>query len=456
MRDLTQGSIVKHIFSLSLPTMAGFTMQMLYDLVDIFWIGELKSNSAEALAGVTIFVGIFWLIGSLNDIIGSSSISLISQNYGRKDFKATQISIEQTITFKVFMALIAGFLMAIFLKPLILFYTSDAIVIKAAFDYGYIRLFFLPIMFSSYSVNTILRCMGDAKTPMYLMIFTSILNIVLDPLLMFDVIPHTSIPGLNMGVFGAALATVISQTIAFLIGFAFVFSKRNPVRPSFKGLLKLDLHTDRKLLWIGLPTGIENILRSFSQVFVMKFVAMFGTSVIAAVGVSGRIVGIAFMPLVGISMGASTIIGQNLGAEKIPRARETAIWSGIISTVILTSLTLLCWIFGESIMRIFVSDPEIVKVGYQYMTIGMIGMSVFAYAFGLASVFPGSGYNFPFVISSIISRWAVMLPFLFLAVNVWKLGVIAVMFGFVVSDIAEAFILWGYYAKGKWKTKRVG
>jgi putative MATE family efflux protein len=453
MKDLTTGSIIKHIFTLSVPTMVGFTLQMVYDMVDIFWIGMI---SAEALAGVTIFGSIFWLIGSLNDIIGQSSVSLISQNYGRKDLPATQASIEQTITFKVIMALIAGVLMALFLKPLIYFFTTDENVVKAAFDYGYIRLYFLPVMFASYSVNTILRCMGDAKTPMYLMFFTSVLNVILDPVFMFPVIPGTSIPGVGLGTFGAALATVISQTTAFLIGFAYLFSKKNPVRPSVKGLFRLNWGIDKKLLSIGLPSGLENISRNVSQIIVMKFVSTFGTTVIAAIGISSRILGIGFMPLMGVSMGAATIVGQNLGAEKIDRAVDTSRWAARIVTIFIGIFILLCWIFGDAIMGVFAKDSEIIRTGVMYMTYGMLGMVFLAYAFGLSCVFGGSGYNFPFVVSSGVSRWIIMIPFLFLTITVLKLDILWIMFAYIAADISEAAVLWFYFAKGTWKLRRVG
>ncbi|RLL88740.1 hypothetical protein BG32_12840, partial [Mesotoga sp. HF07.pep.5.2.highcov] len=165
-RDLTQGNILKNLLVMSVPTMIGFSAQMVYDIVDIFWIGRI---SGEAIAGVTIFTTLFWIVDILNSIIGQSSVSLISQSFGKKDLEGTNRAIEQTITFKFIVALISALLVAAFLKPSLGFFSNDPTVITAALDYGYIRLFFLPMMFSSYSVNTALRCIGDAKSPMYIM-----------------------------------------------------------------------------------------------------------------------------------------------------------------------------------------------------------------------------------------------------------------------------------------------
>ena len=213
--DLLTGSIKKNLLRIALPTMLGFFLQAVYDIVDMIWIGRISS---QAVAGVTIFSTVFWLVTILNEIIGTSSISLITQSYGMKDERRTQRIVEQTLAFKAMVAIISALIMVVFLKPLLSFFTTEEEVLKAALDYGYIRIFFLPIMFSSYSVNTALRCLGDAKTPMFIMIAASVANIILDPLFMFQTIPGTSIPGLNMGVFGAGLATVISTVIAFSLG----------------------------------------------------------------------------------------------------------------------------------------------------------------------------------------------------------------------------------------------
>jgi putative MATE family efflux protein len=222
--DLTNGSILKKLLYMSLPTMVGFSFQMLYDIIDIFWISKISDN---AIAGVTILASILWVVEALNEIIGTSSVSLISQYYGSKDISNTKLAIEQTITFKFIMGLIGAVVVIIFLKPTIGLFTSNKEITNAALNYGYLRILFLPMMFSSYSVNTALRSIGNSKVPMYTMIFSSLLNLILDPIFIFDKIPLTSINGFNYGIFGAAIATVLSQSIAFIIGLLVLMKKEN-------------------------------------------------------------------------------------------------------------------------------------------------------------------------------------------------------------------------------------
>ncbi|WP_292592956.1 MULTISPECIES: MATE family efflux transporter [unclassified Mesotoga] len=451
-RDLTQGSILKNLLIMSVPTMIGFSAQMVYDIVDIFWIGRI---SGEAIAGVTIFTTLFWIVDILNSIIGQSSISLISQGFGKKDFEGTSKAIEQTITFKFIVALISAVLVASFLKPSLGFFTDDMKVMRSALDYGYIRLFFLPMMFSSYSVNTALRCIGDAKSPMYIMMFASVLNISLDPIMMFEKIPGTSIPGFGLGVFGAAVATVIAQSAAFLLGFYILFSGKEGVKPRLSGLFRLDRAIDKKLLTIGLPTGLEGFFRNLSAVVVLKFVAFYGTAAVAAVGVTGRLFGLAFMPLVGLSMGGSAMVGQNLGADNADRARTTARTAALIGFFFMFFFALIAFFAGEHVIAVFNKDPEIIAYGASFLKYGSLGISVLAYGFGLSSVFGGSGYNFPFVVGSVVSRWLIQVPILVIAVFVLKAGIVWVWLSYVFSDIAEAAVMVFYYLKGKWVKRRV-
>ncbi len=450
--DLTGGNITKSLIAIALPSMLGMSFQMIYDLVDLFWIGMISS---EAIAGVTIFSALFWVVSALNDIIGQSSISLISQNYSRKDTTATNISIEQTITFKFFVAFIAASCIAVIMKPVIGLFTGDPVVIQAATDYGYLRLFFLPIMFSSFSVNTALRCIGDARTPMKIMIFSSLLNIIIDPILIFDTVPYLSIQGAGLGVFGAAVATAISQSLAFIVGIFYLFSGKAGVAPRIKGLFSLHWPTDKKLLTIGLPIGLESLLRHLSGLVVLHFVALYGTAAIAAGGIGTRIFSLAFVPLFGLSMAASAMVGQNLGINNLKRAIKTARVAGFIGAAVMFVFSLVCVLVGEFLIGIFDSTPEVMEMGGSLLLIIAIGLVPLGFSFGLSACFGGSGYNIPFAVSSLTSRWLIQLPILLIGVYILQFPIVIVWISYAVSDLAESGILYFYYAQGKWKEKRV-
>jgi len=457
-RDLTRGNIKKNLLYMSLPTMAGFFAQTLYDVVDMMWIGRI---SVDALAGVTIFATVFWMVSVLNEIIGSSSVSLISQSYGEGDKEKTQRVIEQTITFKALVAVVAGVLLAIFLKPASMLFDDTPSVINAVMDYGYIRIFFIPIMFSSYTVNTALRSIGDSKKPFYLMLISSVLNIVLDPIFIFDTLPinlgfvEFTLKGFGMGVFGAALATVISITIAFVIGFYFLISGKSAIKISIKGLFKLDKEIDYKLMTIGLPNGAEGLNRNLSNLVVMWIIGKFGSVAIAASGIGMRFMGILFMPLIGLMMGGGTIVGQNIGVGQIDRSKETAKAAAQLGFYFILVVSVLTFIFGENIMRMFTNVEEVINIGTPMLKIFVIGMFLLAILFGYSTVFSGSGYNMPFLISSIAGRWFGAIPFAFIAIVIFKADIMWLWMSYIVGDIMEFIVIMYYYRKGDWQYKKV-
>lgn len=449
--DLTKGSITKNLLHMAVPSMIGFGAQMLYDLVDIFWLGQMSSN---AVAGVTVFSTVFWLFEALNEVIGSSSIALISQAYGKKDIDRTNLAIEQTITFKFVAASIAAIILVFFLQPLMhIFVKGDAAML--GMEYGYMRIFFLPIMFSSYSVNTALRCIGDARSVMRIMIMASVLNVVLDPILMFETVPWIGLPGLNMGASGAALATIISQTASFILGFYLIFSGKKGIKPSLKRLFRLNKEMSMKLLTIGLPNGLEALLRNLSGVIVLYFVSVFGESAITGTGVANKLLGFAFMPLIGLSMGGSAMVGQSLGAGEVERADKASKVTGYIGTATMLLTTIVAVLFGEQLIGIFTDNALAIKYGAQMLSFTSIGLIFAGYGFGLGAAFSGSGYNMPLMLSGIIGQWVVQIPLLLLTVHLLKLPIYWIWLSFVFSDVAGTVVKMIFYRAGKWRDRRV-
>lgn len=442
----------KKLWVLSYPTMISFALQSFYDIVDMAWVGQI---SKEALSGVTLFSTVYMLFTVLNEVAGSSSVSMISQSYGRNDPDRTQLIAEQTISFKVVLALISGICLALFLRPILSLYTSDPRVTEAAFQYGTIRIFFIPVMFSSYSVNTIFRCTYDAKTPMRIMIISAVLNIVLDPLFIFKTVPGTSIPGLGLGVFGAALATVIATSIAFLYGFFILVSGRRAVTISLRGLFRLHPQIDRSLLTVGLPSGLQMLIRQLFGAVLIFFVTSYGNEAIALAGINGKLMNFSLMPIFGMTMAGSTLIGTALGREDVKEAMLVSRIAANLNVRIVSCIALIASLFPSVIMQLFTADPIVLSEGtYMIRTIS-VTMVICAYSFGRRAVFNGSGYNRPQLYSSLISRWCIQLPMMLLIVSVLHLPLRFFWLTYVFSDAVELLIILYHCRKGVWKKTRV-
>jgi putative MATE family efflux protein len=418
----------------------------------MIWIGRISS---QAVAGVAIFSTIFWIADILNEIIGISAVSLISQNYGSGKINKTKEMIEQSISFKIIISSIMAIILIIILKPLSLFFSDDSSVIKHILDYGIIRAIFLPFMFSSFSVNTAMRCTGDARHPMIIMTVTSILNIILDPILMFEKIPGTSLPGLGLGIQGAAIATVFSTFVAFSVGLFILLTGRSYVRISIMGLFKLNKVNVKKLSLIGLPTGLEMFFRQGGQFLLLKFVSLYGTNALATFGIGMRLFNVVFLPLLGLSMGGSTVSGQNLGANQINRTHMTALWTAFLGSIITSIIALVTVFFPEQIIRLFINQNEVVEIGKNMIYIIAPSFIAIALSMGLNTVFSGSGYNLPYLISGIISRWCFQIPYSALIVYIFHLPISYIWIGFLLAEFIELIVILIYYKQGKWKYTRV-
>lgn len=451
-RDLTKGNVVSNLVMTGVPIMLGFMAQTLYDLVDMAWVGRLSST---AVAAVTIFATLYWLSFVLNNIVGNSSVSLISQSFGAKDMDRTRRVVEQTLVFKSLLAVVASAIMLVLLPRLLRLFTADPVVLKDALAYGRVRLIMLPVMFSSLTVATALRCVGDSKRAMYIMFVSAGLNIVLDPLFIFERVPGLGIPGLGLGVFGAALATEISAALSFLFGAWMLFSGKSYVQPTLRGLLKLDWQIDRQLVMIGLPVSFESLLRSLAEVLILRFVSVYGTVAVAAMGIVQRVTRFFFVPLEGLMSAGGTIVGQNLGASNAPRADQTARTTAALGVCSMLCFTLLAYAFPTQILGLFTQDLAVLSLGRSVIYVLMPGLCLAGLTFGLATSLMGAGYNLPFLISGIMARWVVQVPFLFVAVQWLELPFIYAAVSYALAEVTECAVIVTAYLKGRWKTWRV-
>lgn len=451
-RDLTQGNITGNLVGMAVPIMLGFMAQTLYELVDMAWVGQL---SASAVAAVTVFSTIYYLSFVLNNVVGNASVSLISQSFGAKDHERAKRVIEQTLVFKALLAVIASLLILPLLPRLLGLFTDDPAVLGEALAYGRIRLLMLPIMFSSLTVATALRCIGDSKRAMQIMFVSAGLNVILDPILIFERVPLLGIPGLGLGIFGAALATEIAAAAALLFGGWILFTGKSEVQPRWKGLLRLDWEIDWQLLKVGMPQSVESLLRSVADVFIMRLVSSFGTIALAAMGIVQRLAGFLFVPLNGLMSAGSTIVGQNLGAQKVERAEQTAkaaAWLGLGS---MTAFALIVALLQSQIFRIFTNDPAVAAMGRSAMFALLPMLIIAGFVFGLATALAGAGYNLPFLISGVVARWGVQLPFLLVTVQLMQLPFFYAALSFTVSELAGGVVIVVAYMRGRWRTWRV-
>lgn len=449
-RDLTKGNIMKNLIAMAIPASMAFLAQTLYSLVDMIWVGRL---STEAVAAITVFSSVYFMVFVLNNIVGQGSVPVISQAYGAKDMKKTRLAISNTFSFKFIVGVVASFTLLIILEPILHLLTDDMVVINLAMEYGKIMMIFLPLFFSLYTIKTALRCCGDAKSPMIITFASSILNIILDPIFMFETIPVINMPGLGMGVYGVAVATVISNMVGLALGSYILFGPNNFLGMKLRNVLTLDLKMAKELVKVGTPPAMANLTRNVANIVLLSLISGYGTVAVAAWGIISRIFHLLFIPMNGLMSGGSAMTGQNIGNKNIERAVETAYTAaklGIISMILVGGLTIL---FAPNIFGIFIDDPEVIAFGVPGLRIVTLSIMPVGFYFGLATIFTGTGYTMPLLIASIVGQWVIQLPFAYLAAKVFLLPFTFVAGSFLGFTLGEGAVILYYFHKGKWREK---
>jgi len=438
-RDLTEGSVIRNVLYMGIPSMIGFGAMTFYALADIYWVGRLGT---EEVAAVTLFMAFAWILGSANHLVGTGSLALIGRRFGEKAHSATSQVIKQTIILKLLIAVAVAVPGIILCEEIMRIMKARGNVVLFGVQYGRVYLMGLPFMFSQYTIYTALRGVGDATKAMYIMLFTTALNMGLDPVFMFT---------LGMGVKGAAWASVASSATALAIGVIVLGTGRSNVTVDFLRNNRIDTACARSIMAIGFPAWISEILRSAAFWVVATMVATYGTVVVAAYGFGMRILEIGIVFTVGLELGTSAIVSQCVGAKKVSMAEESAMKAILLSLGITFALSLAEILWAEPILRAFSSEPEVVRRGVVVLRLLAVSQPFIGAAIVTSSVFFGSGHTWPPTIIGAVSSWGIQIPLILIFVYVLKTSDVGVWTALIAAHLIEAVLLFAWYKRGSWK-----
>jgi putative MATE family efflux protein len=441
MKDLTAGKEWKVILQFAFPMLLGNVFQQLYNVVDSIIVGNFLGKEALASVGAS-FPVIFVMISLVIGITMGITI-IISQYYGAKNFEKVKTAIDTMNIFLFFTSIFLSILAYFLSEPIFRLIKlpeelmADAVIYFRWFTSGFI------LMFGYNTVAAILRGLGDSKTPLYFLIISTIVNIVLD--ILFVVV-------LKFGVASVALATVIANGVAFLTAILYLNKKHEMVRIKFRNLV-FDKEIFRQSIRIGLPSGIQQSFVALGMMALYWIVNDFGTDAIAAYSVAHRLDSFAGMPAMTLGSALSTFVGQNLGANKMSRVKKGmhATWIISIITSLLVFLSMI--LFKENFMAAFNQDPRVIEIGASYLMIVSGFYVVFSSMFTINGVLRGAGATIIPMFSTLIALWVLRIPLSYYMSQdmgtdgIWWGIPIAWAFGFIMSYL--------YYLSGKWKNKGV-
>jgi putative MATE family efflux protein len=444
-RDLTTISITKGIFILAIPMIISNILQTAFNVVDMIWVGRLGAPAlaAVAMSGQIILIVMFVMIG-----IGVGTTAKVARAIGEKDrSKADNVAMQ---------SLILGFIGSVFFA-IVGYYLSPWLleVLGARPDVvqlgtGYLRITFIGVivMFYGFLISAILQGAGDAATPMVILAIATLINIVLDPIMIFGL---AFIP--KLGVNGAAWATVISRAIGSVIALDILLRGRSRIHVRAE-YFSIDWEMIRSILMIGFPASVQMTLRGLVGIVLIAVVAGFGTFAVAAYGVGLELFMIAMMPGFALGMAAGTLVGQNLGAKLPERAIRSA-WTTVgYYEIFMFSMGVVFLIFAPYLIMLFNTESSVVAIGTSFLRITALGTVFIAPSLILGRSMSGAGDTISPLVITFITLWVVQIP-LAIYLSRTALGLNGIWLAFLIAYIAQATMAISWFQVGKWKMKRV-
>ncbi len=409
-----------------------------------------------------------FLLISLGMGLSIAGSVLVAQHIGAGEEDEAEYAASQTVAFSVIGSILLGVLGYYAVGPFIGFLGASPDVHPLATGYMQVISAGMPFMFGFFVFIALMRGYGDTVTPMLVMFGSVVLNIAIDPILIFgfDGNPLFEMIGLEgveasllaatgytgSGVTGAAIATIFSRALAFVVGIVVmlqgvrgVMIHPSQMRPNFSYL--------RQLLDIGVPASVEVTGRALSVNLLLLVVGMFPTTVVAAFGIGVRVFSVIFLPAIAVARGVETMTGQNIGAGKPDRAGTAADFAAKTMFVILTGLGLFALVAAEPIVAIFTNDPEVIREGSTFLrwvapSFGFIGV-MRAYS----GSFRGAGKTLTAAVIAVIMLGMIRIPVAYTASL--NFGSEGIWLAFPISNVAGALIAYTWYRRGTWRTGSV-
>lgn len=444
--DYTSGSINKAIFLLSIPMMIEMFGEGLFAIIDAYFLSKV-SNAAATTAGIVEVVAT--LIYSIAIGISIAATAMVSRRIGeQKPAEAAKAAVQALLLSVVFGAVL-GVLGFIFAEDVLRLMKAEEEVIEVGTNYARILFSTNTVILLLFVLNGIFRGAGDAFMAMISLWVANLLNIILDPLLIFGIGPFP-----ELGATGAAVATSIGRGVGVAFQLYILFRGSRVIKIAWQHIQFIP-SIFQKMINIASTGFAQYFIASASWIFLARLVAEFGTDVYAGYFYAVRIILFTFLPAWGVSNAVATLVGQNLGAKQPDRA-ATSVWrAAFYNMLFLLSISIGFFFFAEPLIRIFTDEPKAVEAGILSLRIFSAGYIFFAYGMILGQAFGGAGDTRTPTIVNLICFWAVEIPLAYFLSKSLGWGLSGVLWAIAGSETLLAIIFIFLFRRGKWKLVEV-
>lgn len=435
--DMTTGSIWKRMVSFAVPVFLGNLCQQLYNTVDSVIVGKFvgkQALAAVASSGNLIFMMTGFFMGLF---IGAGIV--IAQYFGARNYEKVRSAVHTDIAFALCCGVLLTLLGVFFTPTLLTWMRTPADVLSTSILY--FRLYFLGSLATIlYNAGMgILQAVGDSRSPLYYLVISSVINVALD--LLF-------VGAMDMGVAGAAVATVISQVVSAVLCIIKLTRSDGPYRLEIKRI-GFDLPLLKKITSQGVPSGVQNSIIAIANVVVQSNINTFGSDAMAGCGSYSKVEGFVFLPITAFAMALTTFIGQNLGAGQFDRAKQGARIGILCSMAMAELIGVALFFLAPYAMQLFNDDPAVVAIGVRQSHIEALFFCFLAFAHGVSAVLRGAG-RAQVPMYTMLGCWCILrVSYITLALKVWP-DIATIFWAYPITWSVSCVVFLIYYLKADW------
>lgn len=435
--DMTTGSIWKRMVSFAVPVFLGNLCQQLYNAVDSVIVGKFvgkQALAAVASSGNLIFMMTGFFMGLF---IGAGIV--IAQYFGARNYEKVRSAVHTDIAFALCCGVLLTLLGVFFTPTILTWMRTPADVLSTSILY--FRLYFLGSLATIlYNAGMgILQAVGDSRSPLYYLVISSVVNVALDLL---------SVGAMDMGVAGAAVATVISQVVSAVLCIIKLTRSDGPYRLEIKRI-GFDLPLLKKITSQGVPSGVQNSIIAIANVVVQSNINTFGSDAMAGCGSYSKVEGFVFLPITAFAMALTTFIGQNLGAGQFDRAKQGARIGILCSMAMAELIGVALFFLAPYAMRLFNDDPAVVAIGVRQSHIEALFFCFLAFAHGVSAVLRGAG-RAQVPMYTMLGCWCILrVSYITLALKVWP-DIATIFWAYPITWSVSCVVFLIYYLKADW------
>jgi len=445
-QDFTQTSISRAVFLLAIPMVLEMLMESLFALVDVFWVTRLGAN---AIAAVGLTESMLTLVFSIALGVSLPTTAMVARRTGEKDSEGAATAAAQSIFLGIGIALLTGLPAMLFAHQLLSLMGADQLLIAGGHRYTEIVFGGTAVVMLLFLNNAIFRGAGDASVAMRVLWFSNLINLLLDPCLIFGVGPFP-----RLGVTGAAVATLIGRSSGVAYQFWMLTNGSSRVRLRARHL-RLVPAVIKSLIRVSATGVLQFLIAHTSWLVLVRIISTFGSLAVAGYTIGIRIFMFIVLPSWGMSGAAATMVGQNLGAKKPGRAERAVYVTAGYNAIYLAAMAAALIFAPHLVVSFFSTDPIVSK--YAADCLRIIGYGNLTYALGMVMVqaFNGAGDTVRPTLINIVSFWLCEIPLAWFLANRTSMGVNGVFTAIPIANTVMTVISLIVFTRGSWKRRRI-